>query len=158
MNDDTDEMIELLKPRPSLRAAGGGTSPEELWPRLADPYKASGTPGHHEVSRLVVVMGKDGFKPGATAYHILQYVHIGVGEFGFDAAGDQWFRFLFADRQPKLLTACGRGILRICDYIALRRMPWIRLADRDFRAGDGATDDAPIFTRITVEDWMPAQG
>ena len=82
----------------------------------------------------MLVMGKDGFRLGGTAYHLIQYVHISIGEFGFTANG-QVFRFLFADLQPKLVTVEGRNLLRMCDQIALKRMPWIRQADRDFRAG-----------------------
>jgi hypothetical protein len=34
-------------------------------------------------------------------------------------------------------------------------MPWIRLADRDFRPGDGSGES--IFTRVEVTDWMPVE-
>ena len=114
-------------------------------------------PRESEIPRLVVVMGKDGFKPGATAYYVLQYVHIGLGEVGFTASGDQWFSYVFADRQPKQLKVEGTNLLRICDYIGLHRMPWIRLADRSFRPGDADPGDKAIITRITLEDWMPEQ-
>jgi hypothetical protein len=157
MSDDRlrSEALERLRPRPYVRTAGAAEDAAEadaLWPRFNDPYRAAGKPENHEIPRLVVVMGKDGFKPGATAYHILQYPHIGSAEFGFDADG-QWFRVPFYEmRRPRLLSACGRGILRYCDYIGLRRMPWIRMSDRDFQPGDGEADDAPIFTRIEVTD------
>ena len=94
------------------------------------------------VTRLVVFMGKDGVKPDATAYCFFQYVHLDEGEFGFTANGEQWFAFLFSGRRPKLLTVHGRNLRRICDYISLHRMPWIRLADRDFRPGGRRDDDA----------------
>ena len=106
----------------------------------------------NEVSRLVLVMGKDGFRIGEQAYIVFQYVHIGIGQFGFTANG-QVFSFVFSDIQPKLVTVHGRNLLRIFDYISLRRMPWIRQADRDFRAVDGTPDNEPIITRIEVEDW-----
>jgi hypothetical protein len=48
----------------------------------------------------------------------------------------------------------GRNLLRICDYIGLRRMQWIRQADRDFRAADDVESSEPIITRIEVTDWM----
>jgi hypothetical protein len=95
-----------------------------LLPGLNTDYKASGTVDN-EVSRLVLVMGKDGFRIGSTAYITLQYVHLGIGLLGFTANG-QVFSFLFSDLQPKLLTVYGRNLLRIYDYIGLRRMPWIR--------------------------------
>ena len=60
---------------------------------------------------------------------------------------------MFADIQPKLVTVHGRNLLRIFDYIGLRRMPWIRQADRDFRAVGGPADNEPIITLIDVQDW-----
>lgn len=125
-----------------------------LLPGLNTAYKASGTV-ESEVSRLVLVMGKEGFAPGGTAYHVLQYVHLGHGEHGFTAEG-QVFRYLFADLQPKLLTVHGRNLLRICDYIGLRRMPWIRQIDRDFREIGGAADTEPVITRIELTNWLRA--
>ena len=62
-------------------------------------------------------------------------------------------RFVMADLQPNLVKLHGRNMLRICDYILLRRMPWIRLADRDFRAADDVAGTEPIFTRFEVADW-----
>ena len=122
-----------------------------LLPALNDPYKAGGF-ADSEVSRLVLVMGKDGFHVGETAYIAFQYVHLGIGQFGFTADG-QWFNFVISDIQPKLVTVHGRNVLRIFDYISLRRMPWIRQADRDFRAGNGVGHTEPVITRIEVEDW-----
>ena len=102
----------------------------------------------------MLVMGKDGFKPGGKAYIALQYVHFGLGDFGFTATG-QSFTFLIADLQPKLLTVDGRNLLRVFDCISQRRMPWIRQTDRDFRAVDGDTDNEAVITRICLEDWKP---
>jgi hypothetical protein len=126
-------------------------------PGLTTRYKAAGTPENGEVSRLVLVMGQEGFKPGGTAYYHMQYVHIDIGEFGFTPNGHV-FRFVFSGRQPKLVTVHGGGLLRICDYIALRRMPWIRQADRDFRLVGGGADDELIITRIEVTDWVRLEG
>ena len=146
MGDETriDPTIYLREPASSEKAA--------LLPSLNTAYKASGTVDN-EVSRLVLVMGKDGFRPGGNAYVALQYVHMGVGEFGF-TANDQVFRFVFSDIQPKLLTVHGRNLLRIFDYICLRRMPWIRQTDRDFRAIDAGMDTEPVITRIDIDDWQ----
>ena len=147
---------EAYNPEASMR----GTDTAEksaLLPGLNTAYKASGTPENSEVSRLVLVMGHDGFVPGGTAYHFLQYVHIDMGEFGFTANG-QVFRFVFSGRQPKLVTVHGRNLQRICDYISLRRMQWIRQADRDFRAGDGADDHEPIITHLELTDWLRLEG
>lgn len=127
-----------------------------LLPALTDPYAAGGFV-ENEVSRLVLVMGKDGFRIGGSAYIVFQYVHMGIGQLGFTANG-QVFSFVFADLQPKLVTVHGRNLQRIFDYISLRRMPWIRQADRDFRAV-GGTSDEPFISRIVIEDWkrMPEQ-
>jgi hypothetical protein len=153
MSDD-DEKIERLKPLPFLRAAGKARVEEDvLWPGFNEPYRAAGSPENDEITRLVIVLGKDGFKDEATAYHIFQYVHLDECEVGFTASGEQWFSFLFSGRSPKLVTVHGRNLLRICEYISLRRMPWIRLADRDFRRADGVPDEEPIITSIKIADW-----
>jgi hypothetical protein len=76
-------------------------------------------------------------------------VRLGEGEFGYFNDG-QDFRFVFADIQPKRLTVRGRDLLRIYDQISPRRMPLIRLAERDFRPGDGAERAAPIITGTEV--------
>ena len=123
-----------------------------LLPALSDPYKAAGTADNTEVSRLVLVMGKDGFLSGQTAYIAFQYVHLSMGEFGFTTDG-QWFSFIVSDLQPKLVTVHGRNVLKIFDQISLRRIPWIRQADRDFRAGNGVGSTEPVITRLKVEDW-----
>lgn len=128
-----------------------GSSTDSLLPSMTDPYKAAGF--SDEVSCLVLIMGASGFKPGGTAYVTLQYVHIGLGEFGFTPNG-QRFRFVFSDIQPKLVTVHGRNLLRIYHHIGLRRMRWIRQADRDFRPADAADDNEPIITRIEVTDWL----
>jgi hypothetical protein len=131
-----------------------GTAAEQaaMLPDLEDDYKAHGTPENGEISRLVLVMGKDGFRVGGSAYVALQYVHISLGEFGFTASG-QWFRFLFADLQPKLVTVQGRNLLRVYDYISLRRMPWLRQADDDFQPAEAALRKEPFIRLIGIEDW-----
>jgi hypothetical protein len=166
--DDADDRLKLVKaddagtPRPTMyrrppeaknpEAARARAETESAWPSLADPYKAAGNPDNDSLPRLVVVMGRDRFKPGdEPAYYTLQYYDMGTGEYGFAADG-QWFRIPFHEAGgTRLLSAQGRNILRIGDSISLGRMPWIRMADRDFRPGNGQDADAPIFTRITVE-------
>ena len=161
MSDDGDEKVERLKPLPFVRPpAKARPDKEALLPSPDDPYQAAGF-ADNEVSRLVLIMGKDGFKPGCTAYYLLQYVHIGLGEFGFEAGG-QFFRFVFADIQPKLVTVHGRNLLRMCDAIALRRVQWVRMADRDFRAepapAGGVGGSEPFISRIEVADWVREEG
>jgi hypothetical protein len=165
--DVDDGRLTLVKadevpPKPSIyrrqpeaknpEAARARAETEPAWPSLADPYKAAGNPDGDPLPRLVVVMGRDRFQPGdEPAYYTLQYSDMGTGEYGFAADG-QWFRIPFYEAGgSRLLTAHGRNIFRIGDSISLGRMPWIRMADRDFRPGDGQDADEPIFTRITVE-------
>ena len=150
MHGDT---VERLKAEPYVRGGGtGGAEKEAKLPGMNDAYQAAGMAENHEVSRLVLVMGKEGFRPGGTAYVFVQYAHLGLGEFGFTGDG-QFFRFMVADLQPKLVTVYGRNLQRITDYIALHRQPWIRQADRDFVEGK-----EPIITRIEVTDWVKPEG
>jgi hypothetical protein len=150
-----DNAVEGLKSDAYSRpSAASRPETEAMLPALGDAYKAAGTPDNGEISRLVLVMGKDGFAPGGKAYYFLQYVHISMGEFGFWDDG-QYFTFIWSDVQPKLVTVRGRNLLRACDYISLRRLPWIRQSDRDFRGA--APRDEPIITRIEIEDWVPPQ-
>jgi hypothetical protein len=154
MSDNRDEK---LKPLPFTRQVSPARPEAEArWPTFTDPYKAGGAAIDAEIPCLVIVLGRDGFKPGQTAYRVLQYVYLDEGEAGFTADGDQWFSYVFASRAPKRLTVHGRGIFRYADLIGHKRQPWIRLADRDFRAGE-ARDEEPVITRITLEDWMPEE-
>ena len=79
MDDETraDDEVHPLRPVPYVCTPGTASPEPEAWrngrlggaalPGLNDSYKAAGTPDNNEVSRLVPVMGKDGFKPGGTA-------------------------------------------------------------------------------------------
>jgi hypothetical protein len=154
MIGNPDSKVESFKDAVYTRSATAArTETETPWPGIADPYRAAGNADSDGIARLVVVMGGDRFKPGdQPAYYTLLYHDMGTGEYGFGADG-QWFRIPFHESgRSRLLEARGRSILRIGDYISLSRMPWIRLADRDFRPGDGADADAPIFTHISVEE------
>lgn len=128
-----------------------------LLPAMNDPYKAAGF-ADSEVNRLVLVMGRDGFRIGENAYVAFQYVHIDIGQFGFTANG-QVFSFVISGLQPKLVTVHGRNVLKIFDQISLRRIPWIRQADHDYRAVGGIGGTESIITKLEVEDWrrMPEQ-
>ena len=147
MDDDT-----RYDPLRYAQKVAPGEVPDKiaLLPGLNSPYKASSTVDG-EVPRLVVIMGKDGFRIGSVAYVTLQYAHLGTGVLVFTATG-QVVSFLFSDLQPKLLTIHGRNLLRIYHHIGLKRMAWIRQTDRDFTlVGDEA--DEPVITRIEVCDW-----
>lgn len=158
MIGNPDSKVESFADAYTRGATTARTEAEPRWPRPSenpgkDVYKAAGTPDNDAIPRLVVVMGRDRFKAGdQPAYYTLPYHDMGVGEYGFGKDG-QWFRIPFNEPgRSRLLEAHGRNILGIGDYISLYRMPWIRLADRDFRPGDGEDDDTPIFTHISVEE------
>jgi hypothetical protein len=150
--DGAGDRVTALTPKSYIRTATARGETEAAWPSLTDPYKAAGNADNEAITRLVVVMGHERFKPGKEpAYYTLLYHDMGTGEYGFEADG-QWFRIPFQESGgTRPLTASGRNILRIGDYISLCRMPWIRVADRDFRPGDGADADTPIFTHLSVE-------
>ena len=104
------------------------------------------------MNRLVLVMGKDGFTIGGTAYVFLPYMYIGAVELGFTAEG-QVFRFIVTEAQSRLVTVSGHNLTHVCDHIAQRRMQWIRESDQDFRVP--ASGDDPIITRIDIREWRP---
>ena len=87
MHDDTSDTDvrekDRLKPLPFTRPVKPKPEQGALLPSHDDPYKAAGIPDNSEMPSLVLIMGKDGFKDGATAYYSVQYVHLGLGEFGF---------------------------------------------------------------------------
>jgi hypothetical protein len=119
-----------------------------LLPGQSDLYQAAGY-AESELSRLVLVMGKDGFSIGGTAYLFLQYMYIGTVELGFTDEG-QMFRFVLSDTQPKQVTVYGDNLVHICDQMSLRRLHWIRQADADYRAPESG--DEPVITRIEICD------
>lgn len=152
---DDDVIDRLIKSGTSRRTeTGSAADGKARLPLWSDDYVAAASPDSNEVSRLVLVMGKDGFKAGASAYHFLQYVHIGFGDFGFWDDGHH-FTFLWNEMVPKLVVVRGRNLLKIADYISLRRLAWIRQADRDFRGFSGVPENEPIITRIEITDWKP---
>jgi hypothetical protein len=136
---------------PSPRAA----DEEAMLPAAGDPYKAASFPANRSLTRLVLVMGKEGFQQGGKAYLFFQYVHLDSDtDFAFTREG-QIFTLRFAGIKPAQMVVRGRNLLRICDYIHLHRMPWIRMADRDFTTADGVSDKEPIITNIQV---VPVEG
>jgi hypothetical protein len=149
------DAVARLKPEPYQRIAdtARGESDARL-PGLDSEYKAYGQPENNESTSLVLIMGQEGFAAGGVAYYILQYVHIGRGEFGFLDDG-QCFSFVWSDLEPKLVKVRGRNLLRIADYIGQRRVPWLRVCDRDFRVKAGPESKEPVITGIEVADWKP---
>jgi hypothetical protein len=128
---------------------------DALLPGSADAYKAAAFPSKRPLERLCLVMGKEGFRAGSKAYRFFQYVHLDSDlDFGFTEEGQQ-FTLRFAGQEPKEIVVRGRNLLRICDYIQLHRLAWIRICDRDFSSEDSAPNHEPIITSIEVRDWKP---
>jgi hypothetical protein len=124
-----------------------GAEGDALLPTAGDPYKAAGIPSNESLTRLVCIMGKEGFQPGGKAYRFFQYVHLDSDtDFGFTADG-QIITLRFAGMKPVMVVVRGRNLLRICDQIHQHRMPWIRVADRDFAEGS-----KEIITAIEITD------
>jgi hypothetical protein len=132
----------------SLHAAEG-SSP---LPAYGDPYQAAGVPSNDSLTRLCCIMGKDGFQPGGKAYRFFQYVHLDSDtDFGFTKDG-QAITLRFAGMNPVLVIVRGRNLLRICDAIHLHRMPWIRVADRDFAEGSKEIITAIEIIEVAAQD------
>ena len=122
-------------------------------PAYGDPYKAAGMPDPNPLTRLCCIMGREGFQPGGKAYRFFQYVHLDSDtDLGFTKDGQViTLRFAGASKMVEI-KVFGRNLLRICDDIHLHRMPWIRVADRDFKAADGVPDNKPVITEIRIEE------
>jgi hypothetical protein len=122
-------------------------------PGPGDPYKAAGTPEHQAMTRLCCIMGREGFEKGGKAYRYFQYVHLDSDTYlGFTEQG-QVIALRFAGGSKMVeVKVYGRNLLAICDAIHQHRLPWIRVADRDFRPGDGVPDHKPFITEIRIEE------
>jgi hypothetical protein len=130
---------------------------DALLPSPGDAYKAMALASNKSLTRLCIVMGKEGFRAGAKAYRFYQYVHLDSDtDFGFTEDGQQ-FTLRFAGQEPKELVVRGRNLLKCCDYIHLHRMSWIRVADRDFRREDGTADMEPVIRSIDIREWKPKE-
>jgi hypothetical protein len=146
-----DEVLEKSRRGPvpasekvvSLHAVEG----DPLLPGDGDPYKAAGMQSTGSLTRLCCIMGREGFQPGGKAYRFFQYVHLDSDtDFGFTKEG-QVVTLRFAGLHPVVVIVRGRNLLRICDYIHLHRLPWIRVADRDFAEGS-----KEIITSIDIAE------
>jgi hypothetical protein len=132
----------------SVQVAQGNT----LLRGYGDPCKAAGPESNESLTRLVCIMGKEGFQPGGKAYRFFQYVHLDSDtDFGFTKDG-QVFTLRFAGMNPVMVVVHGRNLLRICDSIHLHRMPWIRVADRDFADGQKEIITAIEIIEIAGQD------
>ncbi len=107
---------------------------DALLPGWDSPYKAAAHPDHHALVRFVCIMGKDSYRPGGTPWRFFQYVHKDSNT-GL-SLGDQGhvMTLRFIGSAPTKIIVKGPNLLRICDYIHLHRIAWIRVCDpeRDF--------------------------
>jgi hypothetical protein len=122
-------------------------------PGMNDLYQAAGY-ADSETNRLVLVLGRHGFRIGGTAYIFLQYMYISTVELGFTEEGQE-FRFVVSDTRPKLVTVYGQNLVQICDDLSLGKLEWIREAGLDFTAP--VSSDDPIITYIEISDWQPEE-
>jgi hypothetical protein len=138
---------------PDTLASPVASDDDAALPGSADSYKAAGTPANHSLTRLCCVMGREEFRKGGKAYRYFQYVHMESDtDLGFTEHGQVLtLRFASASKLVEI-KILGRNLLRICDDIHLHRMPWIRVADRDYRAPDGEADNKPVITEIRIEE------
>jgi hypothetical protein len=151
-----DEMLEQARggSTPAMDTANGRVVPvaeESLLPGPGDPYRAAGMPDTQPLTRLCCIMSRDGFQKGGQAYRYFQYVHLDSNtSLGFTEQG-QVITLRFAGSKTVEVRIVGRNLLRICDGIHQHRIPWLRVADRDFR-GSGEPGNSPVITGISVEE------
>lgn len=124
-----------------------------MLPGVNDLYQAAAY-SDGETNRLVLVMGRHGFRIGGKPYIFLQYMHISTVELEFTEEG-QAFRFVVFDARPKLVTVHGQNLVQICDDIAQQKLHWIREGGLDFTAP--VSSDDPIITCIETCDWQPEE-
>jgi len=121
-------------------------------------YKASGRPANKALPRFFVFFSKSGYAIGKKAAKQFQYVEMdsdgddedGCG-FGFTESGQEFSIKVAGSKQWKL-TVRGRNLWEIYDYLTLHRMPWIRVADRDFADADDAAGQKPIILSIEIRE------
>ena len=132
----------------SLHAVQG----DSILPGYGDEYKAFSMPDNGSLTRLCCIMGRDGFQPGGKAYRFFQYVHLDSdADLTFTRDG-QVMTLRFAGMKPVEIVLRGRNLLRICDYIQLHRIAWIREADRDFVDDEAGGKNQPIITAIQITE------
>ena len=126
----------------------GMTSPSDpiadsIAPDLVDldgAYLAHARASNKPVQALHCVLGKDGVRS-------FQYVHLDSDSQFRRTSSGQAILIRFAGIKAVQVTIRGRNLWRLFDYLHQHRMPWIRLADRDFSG-----DQEPIITAIEIEE------
>jgi hypothetical protein len=146
---DTVSNLDAFR-KPDSFARKFATERTATLPGMNDLYEAAGY-ADGDLNRLVLVMGKNGFRVGGTAYVFMQYMYVGTVELGFTEEGQE-FRFILSDTQPKMVTVFGRNLVQLCDQITQRKVHWIREADEDFRAPVSGED--AVITKIELCDML----
>ncbi len=156
MSGSYEEVVDRDRQKLAAKKIIQFPSPEaSALPGPGGDYQAAAGPANNELTRLWCIMGSDQFKPGGKAYRCFQYVHLDSdGHIGFDQHG-QVLTFRFTGMTPVLVLVRGRNLIQIGDYISLHRMPWIRVADRDFAPDEAVDKDGkplPIITGISISE------
>ena len=121
-------------------------------------YKASGRPANKPLPRFVVFFNKHGYGVGKKAAKQFQYVELdsdgdetdGCG-FGYTENGQEFSIKLVGSKLWKL-TIRGRNLWEIYDYLTLHRLPWLRVADRDFPDADDVAGKKPIILSVVIQE------
>ena len=121
-------------------------------------YKAAGRPSNKALQRFIVFFSKDGYGVGKKSAKQFQYVEMdsdgdesdGCG-FGYTESGQEFSIKLVGSKVWKL-TVRGRNLWETYDYLTLHRLPWLRVADRDFPDADDPAGKKPIILSIDIEE------
>lgn len=119
------------------------TAAEPLGPDLADqdgPYQAHARASNKPVPALHCLLGKEGVRS-------FLYRHLDSDSQFRITSGGQVLVMRFGGIKAVQVTIRGRNLWRLYDYLHQERMPWVRVAERDF-----AADREPIITAIDFED------
>jgi hypothetical protein len=125
-------------------------------------YRASGRAANKALPRFFVFFNKLGYGQGKKAAKQFQYVEMdsdgddvdGCG-FGLTDVGQE-FSIKVAGSKLWKVTVRGRNLWEIYDYLTLHRMPWIRVADRDFADADDPAGQKPIILSVSVDEFGTA--
>lgn len=119
-------------------------------------YRASGRAANKALPRFFVFFNKLGFGPGKKAVRQFQYIELdsdgdeedGCG-FGLTDTGQE-FSVKIAGSKLWKLTVRGRNLWEIYDYLSLHRLPWLRVADRDFADADDPAGQKPVILSVDI--------
>lgn len=132
-----EHLKELLSGRNGTAEADDGQLPD-----LNAPYKAHARAANKPVYTLHCLLGKDGCRS-------FQYVQLdSSSEFRAEKEG-QIIRLRFAGTKIWEVTIGGLNLWWLYDSIHRHVMPWVRLSDRGFAAGE---DGEALITSIQIRE------